>query len=338
MNKNSPLYDDEIDLIAFLEIIWDGKIKILLIILISFFIGFVYNSQIPINYLNSLTIKPSKSTEFLKFDIVQKMLGTNQSNYPNAIYGPSQLNQSNQLNLDKFINELEDYEEFLMVILNTKKIQDHFSKLNTKDQEKELFKIIKLLKIVVPKKNESKYIINFKWHNPEEAKKILQDILNLTSKNIKKRIDLELDQFLELKKKLILAEDRNRLDYLKEKSAIAKELNIADNQVGNVNLSQQNDLSANIAYYLRGYKAIEKEIELTENRDYQNIKLVEEEINSFKAQKVKFADYNLYLMDVESLNNTKLYLIISILLGLIVGIFYVLISNAFQSKKHLKKD
>jgi LPS O-antigen subunit length determinant protein (WzzB/FepE family) len=266
------------------------------------------------------------------------MLGTNQSNYPNAIYGPSKLNQSNQSNLVKFINELEDYEEFLMVILNTKKIQDHFSKLNTKDQEKELFKIIKLLKIVVPKKNESKYIINFKWHNPEEAKKILQDILNLTSKNIKKRIDLELDQFLELKKKLILAEDRNRLDYLKEQSAIAKELNIADNQVGNVNLSQQNDLSANIAYYLRGYKAIEKEIELTENRDYQNIKLVEEEINSFKAQKVKFADYNLYLMDVESLNNTKLYLIISILLGLIVGIFYVLISNAFQSKKHLKKD
>ena len=60
MNKNSPLYNDEIDLIAFIEIIWDGKIKILLIILISFFIGFVYNSQIPINYLNSLTIKHSK--------------------------------------------------------------------------------------------------------------------------------------------------------------------------------------------------------------------------------------------------------------------------------------
>ena len=38
-------------------------------------------------------------------------------------------------------------------------------------------------------------------------------------------------------------------------------------------------------------------------------------------------------MDVKLLKDTKLILVISILLGLIVGIFYVLISNAFQPKK-----
>ena len=37
------------------------------------------------------------------------------------------------------------------------------------------------------------------------------------------------------------------------------------------------------------------------------------------------------------MKDTKLILMISILLGLIVGIFYVLISNAFQSKKITKK-
>ena len=42
-------------------------------------------------------------------------------------------------------------------------------------------------------------------------------------------------------------------------------------------------------------------------------------------------------MDHNSLKDTKLILVISILLGLIVGIFYVLISNAFQAKKYLKK-
>jgi len=328
MKKNSPLYDDEIDLIALFKIIWDGKIKILFITIISFFLGFVYNSQIPVNYTNSLTIKPSKPTEFLKLENINELLKLNQSN---------QSNQSNQLYLDRFINELDDYEEFLLNIQNTKKIQEHFSKISIEDQEKELFKYAKLLEIVMPEKIEQNYIINFNWYNPEDAQKILQDTLNLTSKNLKERIDLELEQNIELQKKLLLNVDRIRLDYLKEQSAIALELNIVDNQIDNVNLSQSsvsfNINTADIAYYLRGYKAIDKEIELIENRDYQNLKFIEEELNSFKAQNIKFVDYNIYLMDVKLLKDSKLILQISILLGLIVGIFYVFISNVFQPKK-----
>jgi len=324
MKKNSPLYDDEIDLIALFKIIWDGKIKILLITIISFFLGFVYNSQIPVNYTNSLTIKPSKPTEFLKLKNINELLKSNQSN------------QSNQLYLDRFINELEDYEEFLLNIQNTKKIQEHFSKISIEDQEKELFKYAKLLEIVAPKKGQN-YIINLKWHNSEEAQKILQDTLDLTSKNLKERIDLELEQLLEFEKRLRLNADRIRLDYLREQSAIAKELNIIDNQIDNVNLSQSsvslNINTADIAYYLRGYKAIDKEIELIESRDYQNLKFIEQEINLLKTQKIKLADYNVYLISTQTLKDAKLILVISILLGLIVGIFFVLISNAFQPKK-----
>ena len=92
MKKNSSLYDDEIDLIALFKIIWDGKIKILFVTLISFLVGFGYNSQIPENYLNSLTINPSENTEFIKFDNVQKLIKSNQSNQSN------QSNKSNQSN------------------------------------------------------------------------------------------------------------------------------------------------------------------------------------------------------------------------------------------------
>ena len=42
-------------------------------------------------------------------------------------------------------------------------------------------------------------------------------------------------------------------------------------------------------------------------------------------------------MNNKSLKNTKLILMISILLGLIVGVFYVLISNAFKSQTVSKK-
>ena len=329
MKKNSSLYDDEIDLIALFKIIWDGKIKILFVTLISFFVGFVYNSQIPVNYTNSLTIKPSKPIEFLKLDNINKLLKSNQSN------------QSNQLYIDKFINELADYEEFLAIIQNTKKIQENISKLKIEDQEIKLFQYIKLLEIDVGKKNENNYTINFKWHDPEEAMKILKDTLNLTSNNLKIAINNELKEILKFEKQLILNSDQIRLDYLKEQSAIAKELNILDNQIDNVNLSQSsvslNINTADIAYYLRGYKAIDKEIELIENRDYQNLKFIEQEINDFKDTEIEFVKYNVYLMDHNSLKDTKLILVISILLGLIVGIFYVLISNAFQAKKISKK-
>ena len=330
--KNSPLYDDEIDLVALFKIIWDGKIKILFITIISFLVGLGYNSQITINYLNSLTINQSENIELIKLADIQRFIKSNQSN---------QSNQLNQLNLVSIINELEDYEEFLLIVRNTKKIQENILKLNIEDQEIELFKYAKLLEIVKPKKNEEHFTINFKWHDPNEAKKILQETLNLTSKNLKRSIDLELSQLLEFEKKLLINKDIERLDYLKEQSAIAKELNIIDNQIDNINLSQSsvslNISTADIAYYLRGYRAIDKEIELIENRDYKNLKFIEQEINDFKDTEIEFVKYNVYLMDHNSLKDTKLILVISILLGLIVAIFYVLISNALQSQTVSKK-
>ena len=205
----------------------------------------------------------------------------------------------------------------------------------------ELFKNAKLLEIVKLNENEESYIINFKWHDPDEAKKVLQDILNLTSKNLKRSIDLELLQLLEFEKRLLLSINLNRLDYLKEQSAIAKELNIIDNQIDSVNLSQAavslNISTADIAYYLRGYKAIDKEIELIQNRESQNLKFIEQEINDFKDTEIEFVKYNIYSMKSNSLKNTKSILTTSILLGLIVGIFYVLISNALQSQTLSKK-
>jgi LPS O-antigen subunit length determinant protein (WzzB/FepE family) len=347
MKKNSPLYDDEIDLIILFKIIWDGKIKILLIALISFLIGFAYTSQLPINYLNSITIKPSKISEFtelvniIKLFKLDKSSESNQSNQSGQLYQSDQLYQSNQLYLDRFISDLKDYEEFLLAIKDIKKIQENILKLNIEDQEKELSKYAKLLE-VNPKSNEKYFIVDFIWHDTNEARQILRDTLNLVTKNLKKRVDLELKQNLELEKKLLLNRDKIRLEYLKEQSAIAKELNIIDNQIANINLLQSSSLyfdikNENTPYYLRGYKAINKEIKLIESRDYEIFNLIEQDINSFKVKNIKFVDYNIFLMDIKILKDTKFISISSIILGLIVGIFYVLISNAFQTQTSFKK-
>ena len=205
-----------------------------------------------------------------------------------------------------------------------------------------MYKYAKLLEIVKPKNNEKSYTVDFKWHDPNEAKKILQETLNLTSKNFKRSINSELSQRLEFEKKLLINKDLERLAYLKEQSAIAKELNIIDNQIDNVNLSQSsvslNISTADIAYYLRGYKAIDKEIELIENRDYQNLKFIEREFNNLTNVELDSLEYNIYLMDIKLLKNTRLILVISILLGLIFGIIYVLILNPFSSKTASNKN
>ena len=335
MKKNTPFNDDEINLTDSLKIIWDGKIKILLIITISFLIGFGYSYQIPKNYLNSLTINASNSYDLRKYDDIQKLITIGASNNTNLMF------------LDKFVSELKDYNEFFFIIKNTKKFQEDILKFSNNDQEILLLKYSELLEIVQSerKKNDYNknynYTLNLIWDDPDEAKKILQDTLNLVSNNLKKKIDDALEHSLEFQKKLTLSGDRERLDYLKEQSTIAKELKIIDNQIDDANLSQSSVSlrinTADIAYYLRGYKAIDKEIELIKTRNYQKFKFVEQELDLFKDTDIKFLDYNIHLTNVKLLKNTKLILQTSILLGLILGLFYVFISNSIQSQTGSKK-
>jgi LPS O-antigen subunit length determinant protein (WzzB/FepE family) len=258
------------------------------------------------NYSNSLTIKPIKTTEFLKFDNTLKFL---------------KLNQSNQLNhtfLDKFINELADNEEFLKSVKNTKKIQENFEKFKIEEKEIQLFEYAKLLEIVQQKKN---YKINFKWHNIDEAKDVLQDTINLTLINLVKSIYEELDLALE---KIY---DSEQLDYLKTQRQIAKELNISDIPYG----------YTGEPFYLRGYVAIDKEIQVLQSSFDKELKLLKTEINSLKKENIKWIKYDIDLIEEKSLKNTKLIFMISILLGLIGGVFFVLISNAFKSHTASRK-
>ena len=191
------------------------------------------------------------------------------------------------------------------------------------------------------KNNKTSYTLNFKWHNTDEAKKILESTINLTLKNLEKAIYEEFEQILEFEKKIRKNQDLIRLEYLSEQSSIARELNILDNQIDNVNLTQSsvslNINTADIAYYLRGYKAIDKEIELIKNRDYQNFEFIKQEIANLKKKDIKWIDYNIYSLEIKSLKNTKKIIIISILIGLIVGLIFVLISNAIQSQTVSKK-
>jgi len=320
--KKKTLFNsnDEIDLINLTKIIWDHKLKFLLIVAISFIIGQIYSFKKHDNYLNSLTMDLSNTNELTQLRQITELIG-NDGKLP-----------TNQIVLDEFIDELKDYQEFLLSIKNSKKIEGYSSKISVKDQEEELSNYAKLFHIIEPKINEKKYIINFIWDDPYEAKKILKNTFDLTSKNLKKKYHERLSNELEFKKKITIHNDNERLIYLYEQSAIARELGIEDNQVDFVNQS------TDIAYYLRGYKAIEKEIELIKNRNYENLKFKEQELDNFKNLGIEFVKINLFTVEAKPLKKTTMIFAISILLGLIVGIFFIFIYNLIQIDNSLKKN
>ena len=324
MKKNFSTYDDEIDLVVLFKTIWSNKIKILSIIIISFLIGILYSFLIPNNYLYSLTINASDNSEFEKLDSINQSV--------NFEFTKGIDNKINQTVLNKFFKEISDYEEFLIDLKNKIKNSDNKSKSLVKIQEKGLHEIKKLLKFTL--NNDLK--LELKWDNFDEAKDILQGTINLTLNNLVASAYKEFDLIIENQKKLIHMEDLARIEYLKEQSWIAKELNIADNQITTLFLNEANNLIYN-PYYLMGYKAIDKEIELIQNREYKNFKSIKQELNFLKNEKINFIDYDLNLIKVKRLKNIQLILLISILLGLILGIFYVLITNEFQSKISDKK-
>ena len=335
MNRKSSSNDDEIDLIYLIKIILNGKIKIFIITIISFLIGLGYSHKIPNNYLNSLKINKSVNSEFNKLIYVAKMIETNQTIPTN------QASQVNKIILDRFMSELKDFKEFILNLRYTKKFKENYSKLSIKDQEKELLKYIKLLDIVEPTNDQDYLIINLKWNNTDEASNILEDTINLTLKNLENSIYKLFEQSLEFEKKINLNTDRERLDYLTEQSSIARELGIIDNQIDNVNLSQSNVSlninTADIAYYLRGYKAIDKEIELIKNRDYKKFKFIKQELNFLKKEKINWVNYNINLIDTKLLKDTQSIILNSIMAGLIFGVFFVLLSYAIQSHRVLIK-
>ena len=324
MKKNFSTYDDEIDLVVLFKTIWSNKIKILSIIIISFLIGILYSFLIPNNYLYSLTINASDNSEFEKLDSINQSV--------NFEFTKGIDNKINQTVLDKFFKEISDYEEFLIDLKNKIKNGDNKSKSLVKIQEKGLHEIKKLLKFIL----NDDLKLELKWDNFDEAKDILQGTINLTLNNLVASAYKEFDLIIENQKKLIHMEDLARIEYLKEQSWIAKELNIADNQITTLFLNEANNLIYN-PYYLMGYKAIDKEIELIQNREYKNFKSIKQELNFLKNEKINFIDYDLNLIKVKRLKNIQLILLISILLGLILGIFYVLITNEFQSKISDKK-
>ena len=398
MNNKLKTKSDEIDIGNIILILWNEKIKIILIVLIFASIG-VFNiyRQAP-SFLFSLDIKASQDSKFIKFIPINQILRNSKISSSDEIDKKSFLNSyhiNSEFIFDKFINEFKDYEELMFILKNNTYVKEIINGKSEKDQKQILANFAKSIVSFQPvNENNDKLIIDFSWHDVNQFKKILDDTMKLVLLNLKKSVVNDVKNLadsieknnlyalepLELRLKLFNKTqnefDLSRLQYLTEQSKIAKALDIKDNQLDYLTLllteksklepAQYNrliqsdiyfSLDQEAPYYLRGYKVIDKEIELIKNRDYRSTifsspkigRTIEKinEINSDLSSKqlikylniiksdneTKWVDYDLLYLNVNSVNNKKSTLIRFILLGLVFAIFYVFVAQVIKSQK-----
>lgn len=372
MSDVRPTYDDEIDLFEFFETLWDGKWKIILTTFVAAIIGVVFSVVKPNSFEVTTPIQSGKTSDFIQYTTLNNLLKSN--NFSLSIDENSMFKM--------FIAEFNDYEEMVDAVSKSEFVQKSIKDLEDGDKERALIDFAKAFELKAPSKKEENWTLSFEWHDDIEGRQLLNEAISQTLSNIRnvtqanfndlaEAIDIRNTLNLEkLRNKLSIIEknqiDRNkkRVQYLREQSAIAKELGIETNRLDANALSQssQNAISLSVnsndvPFYLRGYKAIDKEIALIESRSDEERLLTadgyiqtKEEIVSLETDLSSsqlrdalvviandnpndWVQFDLAIGDVKSQKKSMLYVALSIVLGGMVGAMYVLISNAVRKRK-----
>ena len=344
--KHLIKYNDEINLVELFKVIWSGKITIALITLIFFVIISVndkYKPKQPNLFESSLLIKPAKEEQFLSF------LSLDYFNYKRSydeekVFNYDKENYLSEITylkvLDKFVEEFLDYEELIKVLRENEQIKKSISQLSLDDQKKKLYEYAKLFSLKKIGENSSYYALEVTWPNNEgEIEDILDQTIKLVEESLARSIFLKLESHYRNKKNLAINRDLASLEFLSEQSSIAKRLNLFDAKerediilLDSSNKNRMNEFIYSNTYYLRGYKAIDIEIDIIKNRKYSQFDNIEKKIAELKEEDIKWVNYNLLLLDTKL--HSKHYPLPSaliIIFGLLIGTLYVLISNALKS-------
>lgn len=340
--KKKSAYDNELDVVEVIKIFWEKKIIIILTISIAVLIGFVYESQKTSSFESSIEINKSKYSEFVKLLHFQNnLIQINASDNPNKMQyldkaGNNLTYLRNEMHsldankiLIKFVDEIRDYDEVITVLAKNNYVKGEISNLSNYNQQRKLYDYARSFTLD-GQQGDNKYFLKFSWHNSQESRDILKQVLELSLKNLQETVFYELDQLVNIKENSSINKDLKRIEFLIEQRTIAQKLEIKNNTLSNS--------SYNGAYYYRGYEAINEEINLIKNRKHIDLINIQDELTAIKNSKIDWVEFNPFLITTSSNKNLRKTLIISIIIGAAIGCFYALLLNLFRSQKFKNKD
>ena len=395
MEKNSQINNEEIDLIKLILTVWKGKWKIAIAVIISIIATISYQSKQTKNFTATTEIKPINYFDFKKYYTLNVTTANNTDtlNFTTANNTDTLNDEVPKYKISSLLNlyvEILNDKEIFEVTMRESNFLDASQYSDEQEYNEAIMKLASSVKILTPllSKEEvgnvetSYHSIKF-IHNDEKKWKnvlILVDKLanqfvkkTLLDKNTKlylslqeKRKNEREDVIVEINNALIDYERKifDHLTYLREQSEIAKKLGITKSTVEVQTFGNQNSYLSNIQtdspFYLRGYEAIDKEIELTESRDnkkafIEGLFVLEKKKRAIEQDKTiersklitnsallsgdkdfSAASVNVITTKFNYANNKKI-LGLAILIGLMVGVIFVIISNVFQNHRAISK-
>ena len=301
MTKNSQIDNNDINLIELAQIVWEGKWKIAVVVIISFIAAItviINQSKQTKIFTNTTEIRSIGKSAINKYILINNSIG-----FTGTSFQFQTITESTLLNL------------YIDVMQNKSVFEDAIRKFNLleasqynndREYSEAITRLASSIKILSPKQKglETTYhTINFanadvkKWksvliHADKLANKLvkqslvedfnvrlsvfqrsnefkienLKKIQNHNLEDLKIKINNSLDDY-----------DRDtfdRLEYLKEQAQLAEELGIENSTIVPQAFNSPNGIITNIntnsPFYLRGNKVINKEIDLTTNRLNKN--------------------------------------------------------------------
>ena len=292
---------DEIDLMEFFQTIWDGKFKIAGVILMAVLgvVGFFY-TQPPPSFTAKTEVKPITSDIANRYQI-SNSLGFFEVYSDKAKTTTRQRQRQSSKAVVRFLDEL-----FIEQLDTRLLFEDAFRKyavLDKNDYETEtdfnkaIIELAAEISLLPPinvdgtAKGESRrhWTIEFEFNDKEKWLNALADVKAKANQNVRELIRDNFTTTLAAaeKKKAFEIEDisttidnalsdydrkaDDRVAFLREQSAIARKLGVKNNTIETQSFGGKNSVVTNVKtdtpFYLRGYEAIEKEIELIEARE-----------------------------------------------------------------------
>lgn len=377
MNENF----DALNLIDICKLLWVNKFSIISIMIISTLLGFLLSTFKQNTYHMKTSILPGEQQSFLKYQhLNQKVreilvsgkfntsfnaLGFTDSNDRRSTdsndrrFNGLEVTNSNVFSM--FVNEFNDYNEMATLVKESPFVKESITSLDPKSEKQSIIDFAKSFYI---KSEENEVFLYLEWYDKEEALELIKNAVGMTLKNVQMQlysnINLLVDNYSAFKKYRIAQLNQNlktlkykediqikqRILFLNEQLEIAKDLNIENTATpSNVFLAKDN------LYYLRGYKALTKELEHAKTRTkisreeiliIEEIKEIENEFLSLQLEELNKLNedstedwiiLDTSLAEFKLRNITRAILASSAFLGLILGIFYALLKNQSLSRK-----
>lgn len=373
MSDLNSASSDEIDLIELFTTFWEGKWKIVLAIITSLacVVGYEF-LQPPASFRAETEIKPISAIE------IEKYRATNDFEF-------YQVSPEALLNL--YIERLEDRKIFETAIIQFGILDRNLFETEAafNDAVVSLSTKIEFARPTIEDQqnpsNQSRFwTINFEYNDEQKWKDVLSFVNSVSVAEVQKflkdqfsnrfngeklKIEFRLEDIQTQIENAIKDYDRktqDRVAFLKEQAAIARQLGVVKNTIEAQTFTTQNSFVANIKtdtpFYLRGYEAIEKEVELIENRAdklafvpglfelEQDKRALEQDKRLARAEQLfsqtpimNDAEFTPVLIDVEGTEfkydgKFSLRLALAIVIGGFIGAAYVLIQVALAKRRY----